>query len=869
MSTAASSPVSVTSELPESTLAASSPPRTDASEFGDDHDDDTEEENKDTSLSGKAVLMDKEHKYSELTHLLQKSQAYSSIMWDLIEETRRKRSEPSTERVTGGKRTASDARDAPKSKKRKLDDGQAGSVDESDTLPVFSQPKLVTGATLKPYQLEGLQWLTCLHSNGISGILADEMGLGKTLQTIAFSAYLRENNYSAAFLVVCPLSVLHNWVEEYAKFAPTIPVCMYHGTPDERAELRRTAFQDIPKSTQANTIVKDADPDETYRPPAKRGRRGKKGGGSNSRRPPNRGTKAKKPPVDMEETGKTDEEPAKPPTFPVVVTTYEIIMKDRAHLAGYKWGYIVVDEGHRLKNLDSILMREIKKYNNASRMILTGTPLHNNLSELWALLNFVLPDIFTDVEQFQKWFDIPSMKKTIGKERAGEIIDTLHAILKPFLLRRMKTDVEINLPPKKEYVLYAPLSTSQHTTYSRIIDGTLRAHLIGQESKPSENPSTKNKKVTNEPRTLRSRKAVDHTLALEDDDDVYFDRLENGEADEGHSSSALFDVNAANKQREYDAAAKKVNNMKLQNTVMQLRKVCSHPYLFDWPVDTRTREPVLDKRIVSCSGKMMVLEQLLDALFKDGHKVLIFSQFTTMLDIIDDWAREMKGWDLCRIDGSTPHMTRKEEMQRFQNGGDAPDAPCLFLLSTRAGGLGINLTAADTVIFYDQDWNPQIDAQAQDRAHRIGQTRPVLVFRLVSAHTIETKVMEKAAEKKKLEALVIAKGKFKAPIDAKRRGKPSNISDLAADLLRLDGEKINIVQETSADAGVISPAALAALLDRSPEVFTERQMGWTSCKSEGDSSGKRPTFEVFRGMKNMDGDVLASLLTHPEMDDES
>lgn len=147
------------------------------------------------------------------------------------------------------------------------------------------------------------------------------------------------------------------------------------------------------------------------------------------------------------------------------------------------------------------------------------------------------------------------MKKTIGKERAGEIIDTLHTILKPFLLRRMKTDVEINLPPKKEYVLYAPLSASQHATYSRIIDGTLRAHLIGQEPKPSQKPSPKSKTVSNEPRKLRSRKAVDHTLALEDDDDVYFDRLESGEAEEGHDSPALADINAANKQREYSAAS--------------------------------------------------------------------------------------------------------------------------------------------------------------------------------------------------------------------------------------------------------------------------------------------------------------------------
>ena len=163
--------------------------------------------------------------------------------------------------------------------------------------------------------------------------------------------------------------------------------------------------------------------------------------------------------------------------------------------------------------------------------------------------------------------------------------------------------------------------------------------------------------------------------------------------------------------------------MKLQNTVMQLRKVCSHPFLFDWPIDPNTRYPVLGEELVNASGKMMVLDRLLRELFKRGHKVLLFSQFTTMLDIIEvnifydllnfpadplhlfqEWAVDYMGWKICRIDGSTAPLDRREEMNRFQNGGDDPDAPRLFLLSTRAGGLGINLVAADTVIFYDQDW---------------------------------------------------------------------------------------------------------------------------------------------------------------------
>ena len=141
--------------------------------------------------------------------------------------------------------------------------------------------------------------------------------------------------------------------------------------------------------------------------------------------------------------------------------------------------------------------------------------------------------------------------------------------------------------------------------------------------------------------------------------------------------------------------------MHLQNKIMQLRKVCSHPFLFHHPIDRKTGQPVVSKQLIEASGKMLLLNRLLVELFARGHKVLIFSQFTSMLDIIQDWATEFKGWDCCRIDGSTSNDTRRDEMVRFTQGGN--DVP-LFLLSTRAGGLGVNLVAADTVIFYDSDW---------------------------------------------------------------------------------------------------------------------------------------------------------------------
>ncbi|KAL1697101.1 SNF2 family DNA-dependent ATPase, partial [Schizophyllum commune] len=861
-----------------------------------------------------------EERLRNLELLLKKANAYTTILQQSIAPpapptpppAKKAKRKPAAKKGRG-KRTKAEASEDEENeapvKKRKTGEGDA----EEDEKPVFSarapiaQPKLITGATMKDYQLEGLRWMVGLDSNGVSGILADEMGLGKTLQTIAFNAYIRELKHSKHFLIVCPLSVLHNWVAEFEKFAPDIPVCMYHGTVDERAELRRTMMAPIGKMQKPK------------KEPAPKGKKskvkgGKKGASSKKSAQSTKSSKSSraKPKarrsgrlnramdVDEEEEeeeesseSEADDEEADPDfvvhkdddeddkkkkrgvgqvdrlqktlgidtsklsaedefeddgddasAFPVVVTTYEMIIRDAAHLADYDWGYIIVDEGHRLKNIDCKLMREIKRYNTAHRMILTGTPLHNNLSELWSLLNFVLPDIFQDLESFQEWFNIPYIQETLGTERSSKIINDLHALLKPFLLRRLKSDVETNLPPKKEYVLYAPLSRQQRETYDHIVNGTLRAYLIGKEKEGKEKKLTEAE--LNAPRQLRVKGKMQGRYTVDGDDDEYFENLENGMLDgRGLKKIEPKEKTAAELGEEFQkqALAKKYRNLSLQNTVMQLRKVCSHPFLFDWPLDSETHMPVIDESLVHASGKMMVLERLLDELFRRKHKVLLFSQFTKMLDIIEDWAVEFKGWNLCRIDGQTPPLERRAEMDRFQTGGDAPDAPCLFLLSTRAGGLGINLTAADTVIFYDQDWNPQMDAQAQDRAHRIGQTRPVLIFRLVSAHTIETKIMQRATEKRKLEALVIAKGRFKAPTAAARA---ATMAEMASALLQLEGEKINVVADTKEDReSVLSDADLNKLLDRSPEVFAGRQKGWTSATGTGKEDGSAPAFAVY------------------------
>ncbi|KAG8764752.1 hypothetical protein FRC12_007909 [Ceratobasidium sp. 428] len=308
--------------------------------------------------------------------------------------------------------------------------------------------------------------------------------------------------------------------------------------------------------------------------------------------------------------------------------------------------------------------------------------------------------------------------------------------------------------------------------------------------------------------------------------------------------------------------------MHLQNVVMQLRKVCSHPYLFDWPADPKTDELIVDENLVGASGKMLLLERMLDALLERGHKVLIFSQFTTMLDVIEEWLIHFKNWEPCRIDGSTSPEDRREQMDLFNKSGHGPDDPKIFLLSTRAGGLGINLVGADTVIFYDQDWNPQMDLQAQDRAHRIGQTKPVLIFRLVCKHTVETRIMQCAGDKRKLEAMVIAKGPppntFSTPLantdntdkfrgfNSKQKAETLTIAEEILKSVESDVEQIDLVDRGDE---LITDANMEVLLDRRPEVFTQRAQGWNTGGGEG-----KGAFEVYEGVKDEGNDGLARMM---------
>ena len=652
---------------------------------------------------------------------------------------------------------------------------------EARKVQTSAQPKLVSGGKMRDYQLEGLTWLTCLYQIGLNGILADEMGLGKTVQLISFLAFLRENGTNGPFLILGPLSTVNNWVREFGFWTPKIPVVMYHGSPQVRGETRRKQL-------------------------------------------------------------KGD---AKGPKFPVVCTSYEICMRDKKYLASYPWKFIVVDEGHRLKNFNCKLVQELKQYPSESRLILTGTPLQNNLSELWSLLNFLLPEAFSDLEHFESMFDFSDVqdkdghKQFMSQEHQQRTIASLHAILKPFLLRRVKNDVETNLPKKREYILYAPLTPIQKDLYRKIKDNDVREYLeekaierIGaklQDSRVGEVKGTKRKAGSGKSTPNKSAKSsrgstpASSTRAgrskkqnyAEVSDREYFKQLE-----QSSESEELDEEEQEERDRQsiLAQARKEVNQKKLQNPVMQLRLACNSPHHFSWPW-APDADP--DEKLVTDSGKMVMLDRLVPYLFTKGHKVLIFSQFSKQLDILEDWASVLRGWPVCRIDGAVNQEDRSEAIDAFNTQKDHQ----LFLLSTRAGGLGINLTAADTVILFDSDWNPQQDLQAQDRAHRIGQTRPVIIYRLATKGTIEQTLLEKADGKRRLEKLVIQKDKFKSLLGSKSSNKKE--SDEYAELQQIlaNDEFENYDPGEGGSGEILSDADLNLLTDRSAKAYDRAEKG--------------------------------------------
>lgn len=433
----------------------------------------------------------------------------------------------------------------------------------------------------------------------------------------------------------------------------------------------------------------------------------------------------------------------------------------------------------------------------------------------------------------------------------------LHAILKPFLLRRVKADVEKLLPKKREYILYAPLTPMQRELYQAILDGSSRRYLeskaverlsmsrsatpmsisgrsnIGLKRKAagmSSGRSTpakslKSSRESTPNGSVRGRRSK--RLSYEEvSDRKYFARLE---AEDSDDQSEGMDSEAEEEKiwAETLALAKKqIGQKKLQNPIMQLRLCCNSPYNFFNPFQLEGEngeEGEPDDTLITTSGKMMLLDSLLPTLFKDGHKVLIFSQFKTQLDLLEQYAY-LRDWKVCRIDGSIPQAERQAQIIAFNTpatGKSKKDAVNLFLLSTRAGGQGINLASADTVILYDSDWNPQQDLQAQDRAHRIGQVNNVIVYRLATRGTVEQTLLETAEGKRRLEKLVIRKQRFREDANiAKSRQEKDEMEELQRLLRQSDGESLDLEEK---GGKLLSNEDLRILTDRSEEAYVKAE----------------------------------------------
>jgi ATP-dependent helicase STH1/SNF2 len=485
---------------------------------------------------------------------------------------------------------------------------------------VKQQSSNLVGGTLKEYQLKGLQWMVSLYNNNLNGILADEMGLGKTIQTISLVTYLIEKKREPGpYLVIVPLSTLTNWNNEFEKWAPSVNRIVYKGPPSARKILQQQ--------------------------------------------------------LRMQQ-------------FQVVLTTYEFIIKDRPILSKIKWVHMIVDEGHRMKNAQSKLSSTITQYyHTRHRLILTGTPLQNNLPELWALLNFVLPNIFKSVKSFDDWFNTPfantgDNKMELSEEEQLLVIRRLHKVLRPFLLRRLKKDVEKDLPDKQERVIKCNFSALQAKLYKQLVSHN---RLVVSDSKGG-----------------------------------------------------------------------KTGMRGLSNMLMQLRKVCNHPFVFEQVEDEINPGRGTNDLIWRTAGKFELLDRILPKFKATGHRVLMFFQMTQIMNIMEDFLR-LRGYGYLRLDGSTKADDRSDLLREF----NAEGSPYFcFLLSTRAGGLGLNLQTADTVIIYDSDWNPFQDLQAQDRAHRIGQKNEVRILRLITSNSVEEKILERANFKLDMDGKVIQAGKF-------------------------------------------------------------------------------------------------------------
>ncbi|KAI6777873.1 Helicase-like protein [Emericellopsis cladophorae] len=740
------------------------------------------------------------------------------------------------------------------------DQDKARLIPEESHKQTTEVPFLLRG-TLREYQHQGLDWLAGLYANNTNGILADEMGLGKTIQTIALLAHLAcQHEVWGPHLVVVPTSVMLNWEMEFKKWCPGFKILAYYGSQEERKRKRQGWNND-----------------------------------------------------DM---------------WNVCITSYQLVLQDQQVFKRRRWHYLVLDEAHNIKNFKSQRWQTLLGFNTQARLLLTGTPLQNNLTELWSLLFFLMPAQngvggFADLEEFHDWFHKPeSQILENGREQMDDealaIISKLHKVLRPYLLRRLKADVEKQMPGKYEHVEFCRLSKRQRELYDGFlsradtkntlasgnymsiinclmqlrkvcnhpdlfVDRQIVTSLRMQKSVPALYRSTvrtltqgllrpepmskvdlgflnlvpaqyesipravaeqvaklslstdlldyretqrvraRNAYVNLDPTTVTSsivyiESAFRWGRFEELQHCVYLNALRRQQTPiYGKDLVELLTIDAGERLRKprpkaargllawFEQTSSTVGSMalSLEQRAESMRTAiekfsCVTPSVVTCDIgevvlghraahafterdlqiskprkwtpwlekqsppdpwhEARLRLSIQfpDKRLLQYDcGKLQVLDRLLRKLQAGGHRALIFTQMTKVLDILEQFLN-IHGHKYLRLDGATKVEQRQILTDRFNND---PRILC-FILSTRSGGLGINLTGADTVIFYDQDWNPAMDKQCQDRCHRIGQTRDVHIYRLVSEHTIEANILRKASQKQMLDDVVIQEGTF-------------------------------------------------------------------------------------------------------------
>lgn len=532
----------------------------------------------------------------------------------------------------------------------RLSAGKSDSSDRKRGDVITSQPKILNRSLqLKPYQLTSLNWLVLMHEQGVNGILADEMGLGKTVQAIAFLAYLCESGEKGPHLIIVPASTLDNWGREAKKWCPSLEFFLYYGSQAERLQL------------QCEVDLAEPKPD-------------------------------------------------------VFITTYTVATgtkEDRSFLRKLNCNYVVLDEGHMLKNMQSQRYQGLMKMKARRRLLLTGTPLQNNLLELMSLLSFVMPSMFGEsVQGIKMLFSNSKMNDKPGSNYEKATVAQAKRIMKPFLLRRLKKDVLQQLPAKHDLVVKVDLTEEQRQLYN---DNFVNCSRRFRESDGGSQYSNI---------LMLLRKAANHPLLLRNhfNDSILLKMAKKYCKDPVHRDS------------EPDLVFEDMTVM----SDFELHCLCRG--------EQSLADHCLNKEILMKSGKFEYLDTLLPGLKEKNCRVLLFSQFTMVMDIIEVYLSDRRHRYL-RLDGQTAVVDRQNLIDKFN--GD-PDI-FVFLLSTKAGGLGINLTAANVVILHDVDFNPYNDKQAEDRCHRVGQTRSVTVYRLIGKDTVEEAILHCAQTKLRLE----------------------------------------------------------------------------------------------------------------------